>query len=81
MMHLKILAFGIARDIFGGSQTVVEIPENATVSGLKTQLEAKYPRLQKLASYMIAVNDEYAQPGQTLSATDEIAIIPPVSGG
>jgi molybdopterin synthase sulfur carrier subunit len=80
-MQLKILAFGIAREIFGGSQTVLEIPENATVSGLKTQLEAKYPRLQKLASYLVAVNDEYAQPEQTLLLTDEIAIIPPVSGG
>ena len=80
-MHLKILAFGIAREIFGGSLTILEIPENATVSGLKTQLEATYPRLQKLASYLVAVNDEYAQPTQTLFPTDEIAIIPPVSGG
>lgn len=80
-MKIKILAFGIAREILGTSQTALEIPESATVSSLKTQLEETYPRLRQLATYMVAVNDEYAQPEQILFPTDEIAIIPPVSGG
>ena len=44
-------------------------------------LEEKYPRLKELASYMVAVNDEYASTNIAINENDEIAIIPPVSGG
>ncbi|MDX5421051.1 MAG: MoaD/ThiS family protein [Hymenobacteraceae bacterium] len=80
-MKVNILAFGIAKDIFGGSSTEVELPEDATVNALRAELEAQYPRLKQLASYMVAVNNEYAVAGDTLQQRDEIAIIPPVSGG
>ena len=39
------------------------------------------PFFRCLASYMVAVNNEYALPGDTIHERDEIAIIPPVSGG
>jgi molybdopterin synthase sulfur carrier subunit len=44
-------------------------------------LEHNYPPLKELASYMIAVNNNYASDTQTILSTDEIALIPPVSGG
>jgi molybdopterin converting factor subunit 1 len=81
MMNIKILAFGIAKDIFGGSTMNIELDENATTKQLKTQLEATYPRLKQLASYMVAVNNEYADDAGLITERDEIAIIPPVSGG
>jgi molybdopterin converting factor subunit 1 len=80
-MKLNVLGFGIAREIFGASEITLELPVAATVAELKFFLEEKYPRLKKLASYMVAVNDVYAQSEQVLSASEEIAIIPPVSGG
>jgi len=79
-MKVKVLAFGIAKDIFGGSAISVDISGNTT-AGLKSTLENNYPRLKKLASYMIAVNSEYAHDDHLLTVDDEIAIIPPVSGG
>ena len=80
-MEINILAFGVAKDIFGGSAVNVQLSNDATVFNLKHLLEDKYPRLKQLASYMVAVNDEYALDGDTIHERDEIAIIPPVSGG
>lgn len=80
-MKTTILAFGIAKEIFGGSTKDIELKEGITILELKSKLEADYPALKKLRSYMIAVNDEYAGDSLVLNAKDEIAIIPPVSGG
>ena len=80
-MEINILAFGVAKDIFGGSAISINLTNDATVYNLKYFLEDKYPRLKQLASYMVAVNDEYALDGDTIHERDEIAIIPPVSGG
>ncbi len=80
-MHVNVLAFGIAKDIFGGSSVAVELTESATVATLKNTLEAQFPRLKQLSSFMIAVNNEYAKAENVLQPRDEVAIIPPVSGG
>lgn len=80
-MNVNVLAFGIAKDIFGGSSVDVELPENGTIKNLKRSLEDRYPRLKHLLSYMVAVNNEYASDESLLIEKDEIAIIPPVSGG
>jgi molybdopterin synthase sulfur carrier subunit len=80
-MKVNILAFGITKDIFGGSSVSVDLTNDANVSNLKYLLEQQYPQLKKLATYMVAVNNEYALDGDTVHERDEIAIIPPVSGG
>jgi molybdopterin synthase sulfur carrier subunit len=81
MMKVKILAFGVAKDIFGSSSIDLNIDREPTISALRSLLEESYPRLKKLASYLVAVNNEYASANQLISDVDEIAIIPPVSGG
>jgi molybdopterin converting factor subunit 1 len=81
MMEITVLAFGIAKDIFGASKIKVELPEYAHTHDLKSSLEEKYPKLKQLASYMVAVNNEYAEDAFTITERDEVAIIPPVSGG
>lgn len=78
---MKILAFGIVKDIFNNSVVDVDINDESTTEALKDILEKKYPQLKQLGSYMIAVNNEYASAGDTIYEKDEIAIIPPVSGG
>jgi molybdopterin synthase sulfur carrier subunit len=79
-MIVNVLAFGIAKDIFGSSSIEVEL-RIADVKSLKALLEERYSRLAALKSYMVAVNNEYATDDRVLATTDEIAIIPPVSGG
>jgi molybdopterin converting factor subunit 1 len=80
-MNVTVLAFGIAKDIFGGSSVEVELPNAAMTNDLKSQLEERFPKLKALSSYMVAVNNEYANGNEAIKASDEIAIIPPVSGG
>jgi molybdopterin synthase sulfur carrier subunit len=80
-MDINILAFGIAKDIFGASLIRIRLQEAATTADLKTALETQFPRLKQLASYMVAINNEYAQDASGITERDEIAIIPPVSGG
>ena len=77
---MKILAFGIVKEIFSNSVVDVDLADG-TVDKLKTLLKEKYPRLNQLGSYMIAVNNEYASGNDIIHEDDEVAIIPPVSGG
>ena len=78
---MKILAFGIVKDIFSDSMIDIDLNNESTVEALQALLEKKYPQLNQLGSYMIAINNEYASAGDTIHANDEVAIIPPVSGG
>lgn len=81
-MTVQVLAFGIAKEIFGASSININLDsEPVDVNGLKAQLQQQFPRLKQLSSYMIAVNNEYAHGQKLITSTDEIAVIPPVSGG
>ncbi|MBG8554286.1 MULTISPECIES: molybdopterin converting factor subunit 1 [Hymenobacter] len=80
-MNLKIALFGIAREIVGQSALEVSAPEGQSARGLLQDLHARYPELARLSSLAVAVNNEYAAEDAPLREHDEIALIPPVSGG
>ncbi|MFT4033388.1 MAG: molybdopterin converting factor subunit 1 [Siphonobacter sp.] len=80
-MELTIQLFGITRDIIGQSRQTVFLQEGDTVQELLNYMKGQYPGLSELKSLVIAVNDDYAEPNQKLNQHDEIALIPPVSGG
>jgi molybdopterin converting factor subunit 1 len=75
-----IKTFGIAREILGGREVVLET-SSVTVGDLRRELLLKYPELVDLRSLFIAVNLTYADDNALLAENDEIALIPPVSGG
>jgi molybdopterin synthase sulfur carrier subunit len=79
-LNVKVKAFGITKDILGGKESVVEI-DGVTVGDLRRSLTARHPELAGLRSLFIAVNHNYAEDHQPLTDADEIALIPPVSGG
>lgn len=79
-MKVKILAFGIAKEIFGTNHLTIEF-DGHTSQHLRTGLSKQYPRLEQLSNYMLAVNSEYVEMEMEINNEDEIAIIPPVSGG
>ena len=81
MPVLSVLLFGIARDLAGRLTLPVPLPPGGRVIDLLDTLRAQYPALTGIKSLLIAVNGEYAEPDQILHHQDEIAIIPPVSGG
>jgi molybdopterin converting factor subunit 1 len=76
----KIKAFGITKEILGAREKIVEV-KGQTVADLRNELLKKYPGLASLKSLMIAINNIYAEDSQVLQDADEIALIPPVSGG
>lgn len=80
---MEVLLFGIAKDIVGESQIQFTEPDKvpSSVSELKQMISSTYPDFAKLSSLAVAVNSEYAQDDVPLNGNDEIAIIPPVSGG
>ena len=81
-MRLNILLFGITKDIIGSQNLELDVTSDSyTVAELLDNLSNQYPALQKLSSLLVAVNEEYAQPTTTIQANDEVALIPPVSGG
>ncbi|MDZ4715884.1 MAG: MoaD/ThiS family protein [Cytophagales bacterium] len=78
-MKIRIRPFGAARDILGGTLEM-EVTGN-TVLELRETLHTKFPALRDLKSLLIAVNQNYADDNLVLNPTDEVALIPPVSGG
>ena len=80
LMKVKLKTFGAVRDIVGGKEISCEL-NGKTVQDLKNQLFHQYPSLTGLNSLLIAVNQSYAEAELVLNETDEIALIPPVSGG
>ncbi len=81
MMNIRVVAYGIARDIVGGNQVEVSLDEGQTVADTVTQLKARFPSFDKLSSVSLAVNESYVANDYVLSEGDEVVIIPPVSGG
>ncbi len=80
-MKYKINLFGITRDIIGKNITEISTSQEADVQTVLGILKSDFPKLQEIKSLLIAVNSEYAEADVILSENDEIALIPPVSGG
>ena len=80
-MKIQILLFGITTDLLGASSLDLEVVEGLTVVGFKSFLKGKYPQLENIDSYAIAVNESYATDELVIRDNDVVAIIPPVSGG
>ena len=80
---MNVLLFGIAKDIIGQSELEISTKESipSSVKELKEFMVKKFPEFERLSSFAVAVNSEYSQDDAILSGDDEIAIIPPVSGG
>ncbi|GAB3547487.1 MoaD/ThiS family protein [Spirosoma fluminis] len=81
MNTVSVLLFGITRDLTGQSMVKVPLRNGASVNELLAEIHQQYPAVAGIRSLLVAVNGEYAEAEQVLSGTDEIALIPPVSGG
>ena len=81
-MRVRVLFFGMLKDLAGRSSDVVELPDKAVVRDLLDHYSTEVPRMREaLASIAVAVNQEYAGPELVLKADDEVGMLPPVSGG
>jgi molybdopterin synthase catalytic subunit/molybdopterin converting factor small subunit len=81
-MRIRLLAFASAGDALGASEMTVELPEGAGVAGLRGWLDERYPALAPLWPRLaVAVDGAVAAGDAPLHDGQEVALLPPVSGG
>ncbi|MBL8238716.1 MAG: molybdenum cofactor biosynthesis protein MoaE [Bryobacterales bacterium] len=81
-MRIRVLFFGILRDLTGQRECDVELAEGVTAGGLFDHFAAQFPALEAARkSVTVARNQEFADPSVRLTDGDEVALLPPVSGG
>ncbi len=82
MNGITVLLFGAAADQAGTRQTELPVDDGATLGDLWTALTDRYPGLTPMRDTLaFAVNGEYARAEYKVSPGDEVAVLPPVSGG
>ena len=81
-MKLSVQLFAGLHDLVGSREVELELAEGATVADLRGLFASRYPAVAPLMSTLVcAVNEEYVDGGHRLSPGDQVALIPPVSGG
>ena len=81
-MKVSVLLFAAAREAVGQESISVEVPDGANVAQVLEQLGQQIPTIAHLvSSSRLAVDNEYAPASQVITNENEIAFIPPVSGG
>ncbi|KAK9826854.1 hypothetical protein WJX81_008226 [Elliptochloris bilobata] len=83
-MKVNVLFFARSREIAGVSETVLELKAGATSQDLLESLLREYPLLKEITgSCVLALNQEYLaqDEAKALRDGDEVAVIPPISGG
>ena len=82
LIRVRVLFFGRLRELLGTAEDHPEIAGETTLESLFASYAAKYPQLANFRSSLVASrNQEFAAWDTRLSAGDEIAFLPPVSGG
>ena len=81
-MEVKVLFFGVLKEVAGSAGERLSLPEGASIEDLLRHYEERVPQLKRWRGSMaLSLNQEYAGPDARLSAGDEVALLPPVSGG
>ena len=81
MMTVRVLLFASYADALGASQVAVDLPDGSRVSDVLKRVKAMAAGKRVPDKPLVAVNQRYARDDQTVSSSDEVAIIPPVAGG
>ena len=81
-MQVRVLFFGILKDLAGCSSDTLSLAENASAADVISHYQHRLPAAKGIFnSIAISVNQEYAAPEMKLKSGDEVALLPPVSGG
>ena len=81
---VTLLLFAKARELVGKSSVSTSIPTRLTYQELVSRLESELPVLERLnRTFVLSLNEDYLEQEQeiVLTSGDEIAVIPPISGG
>lgn len=81
-MKIRVLFFGLAHDVTGFEEEQIEMSDGEALGDLRRRYEVRFPRLADIGeSLLAAVNQEVRQRSWPLADGDEVAFLPPVSGG
>jgi molybdopterin converting factor subunit 1 len=81
-MRVRVRLFAIQRELAGAREVAIDLPDGATIEAAWAALVARHPTLAPgRPAVRFARNAEYAPPDTALAEGDEVAVIPPVSGG
>jgi molybdopterin synthase catalytic subunit len=81
-VRLKVLFFGQLRDVAGLREEHIELPAGSTIETVFDRYASRLPRMKELGpSIVVARNQQFSPAGTPVSDGDEIAFLPPVSGG
>lgn len=81
-MKIEVLFFASARDLAGVSQRMVELPDGTDVRALLQKLTQDHPALERVvASARFARNEDFVDLAARLQDGDQVAWLPPMSGG
>jgi len=81
-MQVRVLFFGMLKDVTGRASDTLSLPARASLGDVLGHYEERFPRLREMAaSIAMSINQEYAGLEAELKQGDEIALLPPVSGG
>ncbi len=80
-MRVRVLFFGVLRDLMGAAERDFEMTTGATAGDVVSLCERGKTESALWRSLAVAVNQEYAGRERALAEGDEVALLPPVSGG
>lgn len=81
-VRVKVLFFGRLRELTGAAEETFELPEGQTLAQVFDRYAERFPKLAGFrGSTVVSQNQEFAAWDARVSAGDEIAFLPPVSGG
>lgn len=81
-IQITVRFFATAKDAVNRSEATIELPAASNASDVLTYFTSRYPAMKELRSFIrVAVNEAYVDLDFKLSNGDDVAIIPPVSGG
>ena len=81
-VRIRVLFFGALRDVAGRREDSLEVPAGAHLDTVYEHYANRFPRLREMAaSVVLALNQEFSAPSAPLAEGDEVAFLPPVSGG
>ncbi len=81
-MHVRVLFFGMLKELVGRPSDEADFPPGADLRSVFECYATRYPRMRELAgSIVVARNHEFAEISTPLAEGDEVALLPPVSGG
>lgn len=82
LVRIRVLFFGPLRDIVGLREDSLDVAEGARLETVLESYASRFPRLREMSgSLVLALNQEFSSPSAAVAEGDEVALLPPVSGG